>query len=65
MLSRSTLGYLNEIRFCLNLAQIRSLSDTDDKLGFWFVFFSEVLKCIEYQSGNSTDLFVSWYFMEC
>lgn len=33
--SRSLLGYLHEIRFCLHLAQTRSLFETDEKgLGF-------------------------------
>lgn len=33
--SRSVLGYLHEIRFCLHLAQTRSLFETDEKgLGF-------------------------------
>lgn len=39
--SRSLLEYLHEIRFCLHLAQTRSLFETDRKV--WVI--SEVLKC--------------------
>lgn len=64
MQSRSMLGYLNEIRFCLNLTQVRSLSHMDEKV-LVFGFFSKVLKCAEYQSRNNSDVSVSCYFVEC